>query len=209
MRVVALARSAVALALLLAGCSGIAATTNPTLVPGSPRSDPVPPAGRSAAPGPVTFVSGAYGYSVTLPDGWFGRQAVRPWDGIGAPEHAGPVVDQWVGPSVPVAWANAAPTAADLPAYAAERAAAESATHPCPASPELEQAISIDGVPAILQSKHCPADTGILVMAAYTVHNGVGYVFMYQDRAMRPGNAHQSADERAFASILATISLSR
>ncbi|MEO7266869.1 MAG: hypothetical protein ABIY36_02535 [Candidatus Limnocylindria bacterium] len=73
--------------------------------------------------------------------------------------------------------------------------------------PETEDAITVDGEPAILQVMHCPANDGILVMAAYTIHHGVGFDFLYQDRLMHVGEPGEADDRAAFLAILDTISL--
>lgn len=190
---------------LLAACSPGAANLS-----SASRSAPAstsPPSDASDEPAATEFASDAYGYTVTLPARWFGRQAAVAWGGTGSPDHAGPYVDQWVGPAAPVAWATAAATSADLPAYAAGRASAGAAAHPCPAVPETEDAITVDGEPAILQVVHCPANGGILVMAAYAIHRGVGFDFLYQDRLMRAGDPGEGDDRAAFLAMLDTISL--
>jgi hypothetical protein len=140
-----------------------------------------------------------------LPPGWVGIPASNAWDGTGAPSHEGPFVDQLVGAAAPVAWVNAAPYARDLVSYRTERPQADAAEHPCPALPESDDPITIDGQPAALQSKHCPADGGILVMEALIVYRGTGFVFAFQD----PSNdrAAEPADRSFFVSLLNSVRL--
>jgi hypothetical protein len=191
-------------ALLMAACSSAA-------------SPPVS-ATAPAAPNATTFTSARYHYSLMLPPGWQTVEAQTMWDGTGAPSSDGPIVDQLIGPAVPgrcavvfecgpVAWAFAAPTTKPLAAYAKDRVAADAAEHPCPTTPETEDQLQIDGEPGLVQSKHCPAAGGMLVLTAVTVHNGVGYAFYLQDASRDP--VAEPADRSDFLALLGTVRLPR
>jgi hypothetical protein len=157
-----------------------------------------------------------YRYSVTLPAGWLVIPAQAAWDGTGAVGHDDPIVDQLIGPQVtgrcktvflcgPIAWANAAPTTLSLSDYVKEQDAADARDHPCPPAPESEVTIEIGGEAAVLESKHCPAVDGILVLSAHTVHDGVGYAFYLQDPSRDP--ALEPADLSDFMALLDAIQL--
>jgi hypothetical protein len=92
-----------------------------------------------------------------------------------------------------------------LTALAAQTNAAEARDHPCPAAPETEKAVKVDGEAALLTSKHCPSDGGILVLRAIAVHNGIGYYFWMQD----PSNekAVEPLDRADFNALIASIRL--
>ena len=54
------------------------------------------------------------------------------------------------------------------------------AAHPCPATPQADQAITISGAPARLLSMQCPSGSGFLVELAVTIHDGTAFVFTSQ-----------------------------
>jgi hypothetical protein len=182
---------AVALALLIAGCAPVA-QSSPAETPAASRS-------------PEQLISALYRYALGLPDGWLViTQAVAPWDGTGSPDHNGPDVDQYLGPKGTFGWAYAAPTSANLDEYVAEQSKAAAAAHPCPDTPETNESLVIGGEPARLTTMHCPADGGILVLTAYVVRNGTGFVFALQDPDGGP--AAEPATKTAFEGFLANVS---
>ena len=184
---------------LLAGCSS-AATTSPGATPthSAPATASTPPAAR-------TFTSRQYGYTGALPADWSsGTQATQPWNGQGAPGDEDSVVDLFSGPGGVEAWAMAAPTKQSLTAYTTATTRAAAAAHPCPATPQTDQAITIGGEPARLLTMECPPGSGFQVEIATTIHHGTAYVFTSQNPT---GSGNPSADRAAFRTFLAAIRL--
>ena len=184
---------------LLAGCSS-SATPSPKAT-----STQSAPAAASTPAAPRTFTSRHYGYTGALPAGWSsGTQATQQWDGHGAPGDEDSVVDLFSGPGGVEAWAMAAPTKQSLAAYTAATTRASAAAHPCPATPQTDQAITIGGEPARLLNMQCPAGSGFLVEIATTIHDGTAYVFTSQNPT---GSGNQNADRAAFRTFLAGVRL--
>jgi len=207
-----------AVVLLLAGC-GASASPGASNASSAPASTPTPgsPAPTSTPyPAPTLFTSPLYRYSVMLPAGWLVIPAETAWDGIAAIGHDDPIVDQLIGPQVPnrcktvflcgpIAWALAAPTTESVTALAAAMDAAEARDHPCPATPEQQDATTIDGEAALRTSKHCPTDGGTLLLRAITVHEGIGYYIWLQDPAHE--TAVEPMDHADFDALIAAIRL--
>ena len=151
-----------------------------------------------------TFTSRHYGYTETLPTGWYSvGPATQQWNGKGSPGFDSPVIDLFTGPSSLDAWADAAPTNKNLAAYTSATIRAARAGHPCSA-PLTNQAITIGGAPARLLGMHCPPRSGFLVEIAVTVHHGTAFVFASQNpTGTTPG------DRTAFRKFLAGIRLQR
>ncbi|MGH3176780.1 MAG: hypothetical protein ACRDPF_23315 [Streptosporangiaceae bacterium] len=186
---------------LLAGCSS-SATTSPGAT--STRSALAAASTPAAA---RTFTSRHYGYTGALPAGWSSNvQATQQWNGQGAPGEQDSVVDLFSGPGGVEAWAMAAPTKQSLAAYTRAITRASAAAHPCPATPQTDQAITIGGEPARLLNMQCPAGSGFLVEIATTIHDGTAYVFTYQNPT---GGGNHGADRAAFREFLAGIQLQR
>jgi hypothetical protein len=175
-----------------------------------------PPATSSPFSVPTLFTSPLYSYSLTLPAGWQVVAAQTRWDGTTPIGHDDPIVDQLIGPEVPnrcktvylcgpIAWAVAAPTTKPLMALASDEDAAEARDHPCPVTPEQQSATSIDAESALVASKHCPSDGGLLVLRAIAIHNGVGYFFWLQD----PSNeaAVEPQDRADFEALIGAVRL--
>jgi hypothetical protein len=164
-----------------------------------------PRGGQYAPPAARTFTSRHYGYTGALPAGWSsGVQAAQQWNGQGAPGDEDSVVDLFSGPGGVEAWAIAAPTKQSLAAYARTTTRAAAAAHPCPATPQTDQAITIGGEPARLLNMQCPQGSGFLVEIATTIHDGTAYVFTSQNPT---GSGNPSADRAAFRTFLAGILL--
>jgi hypothetical protein len=53
---------------------------------------------------------------------------------------------------------------------------------PCPATPQTDQAITIDGESARLLNMQCPAGCGFLVEIVTTIHDVTAYVFTSQNQ---------------------------
>jgi hypothetical protein len=184
---------------LLAGCAS-SATTGPSTPPAqSPATASTPAAAR-------IFTSRHYGYTEALPAGWTGGQATQQWNGTGAPGDEDSVVDLFQGPGGVEAWALAAPTKENLAAYTRTTTRAAAAAHPCPATPQTDQAITIGGAPARLLGMQCPSGSGFLVETAVTIHDGTAFVFASQNPS---GTGSQSADRAAFRTFLASIRFQR
>jgi len=151
-----------------------------------------------------TFTSRHYGYTETLPTGWYSvGPATQQWNGKGSPGFDSPVIDLFTGPGSLEAWADAAPTNKNLAAYTSATIRAARAGHPCSA-PLTNQAITIGGAPARLLGMHCPPRSGFLVEIAVTVHHGTAFVFASQNpTGTTPG------DRTAFRKFLAGIRLQR
>ena len=186
---------------VLAGCSSSA--------PASPSATPTQsaPAAASTPAAARTFTSRHYSYTGALPAGWSSNvEATQQWNGQGAPSDQDSVVDLFSGPGGVEAWAMAAPTKASLAAYTNATTQAAAATHPCPATPQTDQAITIGGESARLLTMQCPPGSGFLVEIATAIHDGTAYVFTSQNPT---GSGNQSADRAAFRKFLAGIHLHR
>jgi hypothetical protein len=184
---------------LLAGCAS-SATTGGSATPTRSRAAADTPAAARI------FTSRHYGYTEALPAGWTGAQATQRWDGTGSPGDEDSTVDLFRGPGGVEAWALAIPTRENLAAYARMTIRASAAGHPCPTTPQTDQAITIGGAPAQLLSMQCPAGSGFLVEIAVTVHDGTAFVFASQNPS---GTGNQSADRAAFRAFLASIRFQR
>ena len=178
---------------VLVGCSSAA-------VPSLGASTSQSHASRTGvSPTVHVFRSRLYGYAVALPAGW-SAQPDQHWGGIGAP---GPV-DAFRGQPYVAAWAFAVPHPARPVAYATAitRTAAQL---PCPAAPQISQAVTIGGLPARLIGMRCPAHGGALMLTAVTARGRSTVVIMFEDvsgivSAERP-------DRVAFRELLAGIRL--
>ena len=100
----------------------------------------------------------------------------------------------------------AAPTKQSLTAYTRATTRASAAAHPCPATPQTDQAITIGAEPARLLTMRCPPGSGFQVEIATTIHNGTAYVFTSQNPT---GGGNPSADRAAFRKFLVGIQLQR
>ena len=185
-----------ALLALAVGCSSSSAT-------GTSASSPAPAATTAAAA--RMFRSHHYGYTETLPTGWYSvGQATHRWDGTGAPGEEDSVVDLFTGPGSVEAWAIAAPTKESLAAYTTATIRAAHAGHQCPAAPQTNQAITIGGAPARLLGMQCPAGSGFLVETAVTIRHGTAFVFASQNPT-----GTTPTDRGAFRKFLAGLTLPR
>jgi hypothetical protein len=195
-----LAASVIVSGALLVGCA-TSATTGTSAPPARSESA----ISRTPATAHI-FTSRYYGYTEALLAGWTGGQATQRWSGTGAPGDEDSVVDLFHGPGGIEAWAVAAPTNANLAAYSRTTAQAAAAAHPCPATPQTDQAITIGGAPARLLSMQCPPGSGFLVEIAVAIHDGMAFVFASENPS---GTGVQSADRAAFGRFLASIRFKR
>jgi hypothetical protein len=109
--------------------------------------------------------------------GWTGTDASEVWNGKGSPGDTSPAVDVLAGPEGVQAWAFGKETDESLDEFAAEFRRANAKAHPCPGRGPNLQSITVGGVPAVLDSGHCPAPGGPFIMTVNAVANGRGYVF--------------------------------
>jgi hypothetical protein len=202
--------SYLAIALVLAACSGGSTAAPAATVAATPLASPVatveaasPPPSEAPTPSasPTAFTSKTYGYSITVPGGWTTIQAIGKWDGKGAPSHDVPEADQFVGPAAASAWDFAAPTTKDLAGWVQEAITATATDHAdtCPPVPESQDPIQIGSEPGVLVSWDC----GILINIAVAVHDGVGYVFGFRDPAVHA--ATDPVDRATFLALLKSM----
>jgi hypothetical protein len=184
-----------------AGCAS-PATTGPSATPTRSQA-----AAASTPAAARIFASRHYSYTEALPAGWTGLQATQQWDGHGAPGEEDSAVDLYHGPGGIEAWTIAAPTKESLAAYARATTRAAAADHPCPATPQTDQAITIGGAPARLLSEQCPPGSGFLVETAVTIDDGTAFVFASQNPS--GAAADHLADRAAFRTFLGGIRFPR
>jgi hypothetical protein len=150
----------------------------------------------------TTFTSETYGYSLTLPEGWTGVQAIARWDGKGSPGAIDSVADQFLGPDDTSSWAFAAPTTKGLRAYVKGTIEGTVEDHgdTCPAAtPDAQHPIEIGGQPGTLLAWDC----GLLINQAVTVEDGVGYFFGFRDPSVQA--ATNAADRKLFLELLDSV----
>lgn len=197
-------RSALLLVAILIGtaCSSEASTG----ASAEPSSSPVAPAitsqtAATAAANPTSFTSDTYGYSLTLPAGWTSAQASKTWDGKSGLKSDSAEVDRFLAPSDVTSTGVAAPEDQTLAASTDALIAATVQYHSdtCPATPEAQDPITVGGDPAMLVAWNC----GILINIAVTVHNGVGYQFLWRDPAVHA--ATDPTDRAAFLAMLESV----
>ena len=98
---------------------------------------------------------------------------------------------------------TAVPTSKSLAAYVADGIAASYEVHKdtCPAAqhPDSVESITVGGEPAKLVSMNC----GILINTAFTVHDGMGYRFVFRDEGVQA--ATDPADKATFIAMLASV----
>jgi hypothetical protein len=156
----------------------------------------------SVAATPSSFTSPLYGYTLTLPAGWRATAAVLPWDGRARSSHDEPDVDKFVGPVNATAWAFAGSISLDLAGFVQDRIAANARDHgdTCPATPEVNEPIQIDGEPGVLLGWNC----GLLINEAVTVHRGTGFAMVMRDFYVHA--ATDLADRALLEDLLNSIS---
>ena len=183
--------AAASVAVLPSAASSVAPTAKPPTVSLAPRPSP------SAR----TFVSKAYGYSVTVPAGWSVAASSKQWGGSSAPSFNAPELDKFELPDAATVAGLAAPTTKDLPAYVQDRIAANVKDHgdTCPPVPDTSDPIEIGGQPATLLSWNC----GILINFGITVHDGMGYTFGMRDPDVRA--ATDPTDRALLVEFLKTV----
>jgi hypothetical protein len=189
-----------------AACSGDVSPGSSAEISSSPVAPaPTSPTAESAGAGvaltPTSFTSETYRYSLTLPAGWTSAQASKTWDGKTGLKSDSAEVDQFLAPSAVTSTGVAAPSDETLAASTDALIAATVQYHSdtCPPTPEAQDPITIGGDPGMLVAWNC----GILINIAVTVHNGVGYQFLWRDPAVHA--AIDPTDRAAFLAMLETV----
>jgi hypothetical protein len=183
-------------AVVVALLAGVIIAARPTLPVGNRAS---------ATPGSSSrFTSKFYAYSISVPPGWTARNAFEPWNGYGAPVIEDGTVDVIDSPRhFTAVIASAAPTSESLAAYVAEgirtNAAVNSDTCPAAAHPESVESITVGGESGKLVSINC----GILINVAFTVHDGMGYRFIFRDTGVQA--ATNLSDKATFTAMLKSV----
>lgn len=183
--------------LAAAACAGPGAT--PASVPASAAATPaaVPPAASqapsisvatpAATPKPTiaipwAFTSPLYGYTLTLPAGWFAGPAMLRWDGEAQTGHEEPEADRFGGPPTASAWAFAGPVTLDLAGFVKDRIAANKRDHSdfCPPTPDVNEPIQFGGKPGVFLAWNC----GLLINQAIIVRKGIAFTLLLRDPAI-------------------------
>ena len=184
---------------VITSCSGSGSSRS-----SSPAASSSPSASPSTTTKPTTFRSATYGYTVTLPAGWTGAQAVQAWDihaGFGLNTDSF-VADQFRSASIPAAYTVAARWKQGLAAFASFWIADNARYHEhCPPKPTTRSPITIGGQPGVLLAYNC----GILVNMAVTVHHGIGYNFSFVDDSVP--SATDPTDRATFLDMLRSVQL--
>jgi hypothetical protein len=196
-------------ALLLTGifvitsCSGTGSSGSSSRVSSNAATTPSSSgASQSSAPEPTMFKSATYGYTVTLPSGWSSRQAFAKWDGQSELDATSALVDLFGQPSVSRGiFAAAARWKRDLAAYTTFLISWNVTYHgdTCPPKPSSRNAITVGGQPGVLLAYNC----GILINNVATVHDGVGYFFVFVDRGVAA--ATDPTDHATFLKVLRSV----
>jgi hypothetical protein len=186
-----------AIAAIVASCSSSAPNSSSPSSLASPSQTPA--ATPTVKPEATQFTSSKYGYRLTLPAGWTGGQALRVWDGQGAPGHDSLPVDKFAPPTLVTMWAAAAPFDGTLEEWVAKTVQADADEHSCAEKPESNRSITIGGEPARLLGQHC---TGLFVPVAVTVHAGTGFIFAAQDST---GATAEAAVQRSLLTLIRTV----
>jgi hypothetical protein len=193
---------------VVACTAGISPASTPSLATASPT--PTTTAVPSAVPAPTqtpalptAFVSPLYGYSLTVPAGWQVAPATARWDGSAEPGHEEPVSDRFLPLGSASFWAYAGPVSLTLDAFVKDRIAANARDHgdTCPATPDVQEPITVAGEPAVFLAWNC----GILINHVVMVHGGVGYSWLARDPGVHAATA--AADRAILDQLLASVTL--
>ena len=192
--------------LIVAACSSEASPGSSADRSSSPVAPAItsPTAESAAATVALTatsLTSDTYQYSLTLPAGWTSAQASKTWDGKTGLKSDSAEVDRFLAPAAVTSTGVAAPSDQTLAASTDALIAATVQFHSdtCPPTPEAQDPITIGGDPGMLVAWNC----GILINIAVTVHNGVGYQFLWRDPAVHA--ATDPTDRAAFLAMLESV----
>ncbi len=192
--------------LIVAACSDNASTDSSTATSTSAigpavTSSTAAATSTTAALTPTSFTSETYQYTLTLPAGWTSAQASKVWDGKTGLKSDSAEVDRFLAPADVTSTGVAAPSDQTLAASTDALIAATVQYHSdtCPPTPEAQDPITIGGAPGMLLSWDC----GILINIAVTVHNGVGYQFLWRSPAVHA--ATDPTDRSEFLAMLESV----
>jgi hypothetical protein len=199
------------LAVVLAACSGsgpaatapqtTAATTAASAVAAS-SSAVATGASPTILPTPSTFASALYGYSLTVPAGWYAAAAILPWDGASAPSDGDPTADKFGGPGKASAFAFAAPTMSSLDKLTRDTIKWTVRDHgdTCPATaPEVTESVDFGSAKGTFLAWNC----GILINQVVAVHDGKAYTLVMRDPGVAA--ATDPADRAVLDQLLASV----
>lgn len=188
--------------LLIASCGGSSATGSSSAASSHPVATPTSSASSPASAPPGVFLSATYGYTVKPPAHWTSVQASRKWDGRSGLDIDSSQVDQFRSPLAdPVFWAVATHWQQSLEAFTSYAISWTSSFHgdSCTAQPSSRSPITVGGQQGVLLAYDC----GVLINYAVTVHNGVGYWFLFKDDAVQA--ATDPTDHATFLRVLNSV----
>lgn len=188
--------------ILVAACSSQASSGSSDETSSSPVATAIASSTAATVAANLTsFTSETYRYTLTLPAGWTSVQASKTWDGKTGLKSDSPEVDQFLAPADVTSTGVSAPSDQTLAASTDAVIAATARYHgdTCPPTPEAQDPITIGGDPGMLVAWNC----GILINIAVTVHNGVGYQFLWRDPAVHAATA--PTDRAAFLAVLESV----
>jgi diaminopimelate decarboxylase len=139
---------------------------------------------------------------LTVPAGWTSRQAPAKWDGESELDGSSALADLLGQPGeTQGVWAAAARSKRDLAAWASFMIAWNAHYHgdTCPHRPNTRNRVRVGAQPGVLLAYNC----GILVNNVATVHNGVGYFFVFVDHGVAA--ATDPTDHATFLKILRSV----
>ena len=192
--------------LLAAGCLITACSSSPSgmSTPAASRTRATPQSSSEAGsivPTSKTFLSKAYGYTVTVPADFTPRQAYAKWDGESELDGDSALVDLLGQPGETKGmFVAAAPTKRDLAADTAFAITFNAHYHGdyCPNRPTRGR-VTVGGQPGVLLAYNC----GILVNHVVTVYHGVEYWFVFVDRGVDA--ATDPTDHATFVKMLSSV----
>jgi hypothetical protein len=199
------------LPVVLAACTGAGpAATAPQTTAATPAASAVPASSSAVAtappptilPTPSTFASALYGYSLTVPAGWYAAGAILPWDGASAPGYDDPVVDKFGGPGKASAFAFAAPTMSSLDKLTRDTIKWTVRDHgdTCPATaPAVTESVAFGSAKGTFLGWNC----GILIDQVVAVHDGKAYTLVMRDPGVAA--ATDAADRAVLDQLLASV----
>jgi len=197
--------SVLATATLIASCSGSGTPTHPSVAAGggtATLSASSVAAQPTTPPISKTFTSATYGYTLTLPAAWTPRPALDKWGGEEELDGTSVLADIFGQPSESRGmFAVAAPWKRDLRSYEKFLIAFNAHYHGdyCPQRPNARRLVTVGGQPGVLLAYDC----GILVNNVGTVHDGVGYIFVFVDRSVAA--ATDPTDYATFQDVLRSV----
>jgi len=139
------------------------------------------------------------------PAQWTSVQASGKWDGQSGLDIDASQIDKFHSPTTdPAFWAVATPWQKSLAEFTSYAISWTSSFHgdSCPAEPATKSPISVGGQPGMLLAYDC----GLLINTGVTVHNGVGYWFVFRDQGVQA--ATDPADHATLLRVLKSVQFS-